>query len=206
MKFLKKLRLPDYLTLSRLIISPILLPVLIVSILPFNYLILNLFVSFVFFLFGLTDFFDGYFARKYYGATNLGKILDHVADKFLIFSSLIALVSINKINYFIVIILIGREFAIMTLRLISFQYYNSDLTVSLYGKLKTLIQIIFLIVVIANPMQKSLLFYSSWNILEIILLILSMFLSLFSLFTIYPFCQPLIFFEFLFNEMESFLL
>ena len=68
---------------------------------------------------GITDYFDGYYARLQKASTVVGKLLDPLADKFLVISSLIMLMELNRIHAFIVIILICRELAITGLRAIA---------------------------------------------------------------------------------------
>ena len=131
------------------------------------------------FLFGLTDFFDGYLARKYNQVTPQGAVLDHVADKFLLYSTLIALVDTHKLHFFWAILWIGREFFIMALRQVALEK-NFSITVSSYGKLKTVMQIACLTLIIANPDHTLNLFSSYWNIVEITLLSIATILSLVS--------------------------
>lgn len=128
-------------------------------------------------MFGLTDFFDGYLARKYNQVTTTGALLDHVADKFLLYSTLIALVGAHKLHFFWAIVWIGREFFVMTLRQIALEH-NSMITVSSYGKLKTVSQILCLTLIIANPHYKLGIFASYWNIATSILLLIATALSL----------------------------
>lgn len=142
-------------------------------------------MALIFTLFVLTDFFDGYLARKYCQVTTLGKILDPIADKFLVYSTLIALLAINKIYFYWVVLLIGREFFVMGLRLIAAEH-NFSIPVSSQGKLKTCIQMILLIYLIINPYQQAGLqgaFF--WNGVEIILLMTTMFFSVVSAYTYY---------------------
>src|SRR5947207_13759133 len=129
----QKISLPMILTYIRLIGAPLVLPFFIVYLLPYNIFWLNCSLATLFFLFGLTDFFDGYLARKYNQVTTTGALLDHVADKFLLYSTLIALVAAHKLYFFWAILWIGREFFIMTLRQVALER-NSLLTVSSYGK------------------------------------------------------------------------
>ena len=82
--------LPTLLTLARLILSPVILPGLLVVLLPFNLLPINMVLAAIFAAFGLTDYFDGYFARKHDQVTPLGRLLDPVADKLLVTSTLVA--------------------------------------------------------------------------------------------------------------------
>jgi len=174
---------PTILTLIRLILSPIVLPILLVYLLPYNSAFINYPLASLFVLFGLTDFFDGYLARKLQQETRTGRVLDPIADKFLVYSTLIALLAVSKIYFFWVIILIGREFFVMGLRLFALEHRIAA-NVSVFGKLKTVLQMLYLTVAIANPYQ-SLGLYSNgsvhgWNLLEALLLALTLFTSLFS--------------------------
>ena len=171
---------PIILTLVRLILSPILLPLLLVYLLPFNSVYFNYPLAGLFILFGLTDFFDGYLARKLQQETRTGRVLDPIADKFLIYSTLVALLAVSKIYFFWVIILIGREFFVMGLRLFAMEHHIQA-NVSVFGKLKTVVQMLYLVVAIANPYQSLGLFAAGgWNLFEAILLVLALFTSLFS--------------------------
>ena len=171
-----EISLPMLLTFIRLIGSPIILPFILVYLLPYNIFWLNCCLATLFSLFGLTDFFDGYLARKYHQVTQSGAMLDHVADKFLLYSTLIALVTTHKLYFFWAIIWIGREFFIMALRQIALEN-NFLITVSSYGKLKTVIQIGCLAFVILNPHQTYYISTFAWNSIELILLVLATALS-----------------------------
>ncbi|MDR3550223.1 MAG: CDP-diacylglycerol--glycerol-3-phosphate 3-phosphatidyltransferase [Candidatus Babeliales bacterium] len=144
--------LPTTLTLIRLVLSPIILPLLFVYLLPFNNVVINALLGLLFIAFSLTDFFDGYLARKYRQETALGSILDPIADKFLVYSVLIGLAVVHKIYFFWVIIFIGREFFMMGLRQIALEH-NFSVPVSMIGKFKTAFQMICLAVIIVNPYQ-----------------------------------------------------
>ena len=97
----------------------------------------------------LTDMLDGKIARKYNLVTNFGKFMDPLADKLLVCSALIALVDLNKIAAWIVIIIIAREFIISGFRLVA-----SDngivIAASYWGKFKTVSQMFMVIVMIMD--------------------------------------------------------
>lgn len=171
--------LPMILTYIRLIGAPLVLPFFLVYLLPYNISWINYALSILFLLFGLTDFFDGYLARKYNQVTSTGALLDHVADKFLLYSTLIALVTAHKLYFFWTIIWIGREFFMMTLRHIALEK-NLYIAVSSYGKLKTVLQIMCLTIIIANPYHALPVHFSYWNIFELILLICATLVSVMS--------------------------
>jgi len=167
------------LTLVRMIVSPLVLPFLFVYLLPFNIFWLNCMLSFLFLLLGATDFFDGYFARKYEQVTFLGAMLDPVADKFLLYSALIGLLAAGKIYFFWAILLIGREFFVMGLRQLALEH-NFALNVSQFGKIKTALQFAALAFIIANPYQAMGFLKSWWNAGEFTLLAAATGISLFS--------------------------
>lgn len=97
----------------------------------------------------LTDLLDGKIARKYDLITNFGKFMDPLADKLLVCSALIALVDLNKIPAWIVIIIIAREFIISGFRLVA-----SDsgvvIAASYWGKFKTAFQMIMIIFLVLD--------------------------------------------------------
>lgn len=144
---------PTYLTLARLCAAPLVLPILFVALLPLNIFFVNCFLALVFVLFSLTDFLDGFLARQYHQESKLGKILDPIADKFLIYSTLVGLLAAHKIFFFWVIIFIGRDLFMMGLRYISLQY-DLSIPVSQWGKVRTAMMMVYITFVIANPYQK----------------------------------------------------
>lgn len=180
------LNFPLVLTLIRLIVSPLVLPLVLAWLLPYNSMYLNFLLSFLFFLFGVTDFFDGYLARKYQQETTLGSMLDPMADKFLFYSVFVTLVAFNKVFFYWAIIFIGREFFIMGLRMIALEE-GFKVPVSSMGKWKTTVQTAYVMAVIAHPHNLNSMGY--WNIIENILLVFSLFLSLFSAYTYYEECM-----------------
>jgi len=175
MKNLKKLTFSTYLTLLRLVVAPIIIPFLIVYYLSQNDFFINVLIAILFLLFGLTDFFDGFFARKYGQETKIGATLDHLADKFLIFSASIALLVVHKIWYGWVLVLVGRELYMMGLREIALEH-NFRVQVCRSAKLKTCVHIILIAWIIINPMQQQINYF--WNGIEALLLTASLLLSI----------------------------
>lgn len=181
---MKLFNLPTLLTLSRLILSPLILPMLLVYLLPFNYLWLNIILTVIFLALSVTDFFDGYLARKYNCETTMGKILDPLADKFLTFSALIALLAAGKIYFYWVVILIGREFFIMGLRHVSLEYHLKN-SVSMLAKIKTTVLMMAIACIILNPYQADGFHALGWNGTEKALLGIALILSLHSAYLYY---------------------
>ena len=191
MMWIKHYNIPILLTLIRLFGSPLILPVLLVYLLPFNILWVNVLLVCIFLLFGITDFFDGYLARKYGLVTAIGAVLDPVADKFLLYATLVALLTAGKIYFYWVIFLIGREFFMMALRILALQHHFY-IPVSYLAKVKTSAQIMLLAFLIFNPYQKLGIYGApGWNVFEIVLLLGSTGLSLFTALQYYQFfvCQ-----------------
>ena len=103
----------------------------------------------IFILAALTDLVDGKLARKYQLVTNFGKFMDPLADKLLVCSALICLVSLERIPAWVVIIIIAREFVISGIRLIA---ANDGVVIaaSKWGKFKTTFQMIMVGFMIGN--------------------------------------------------------
>lgn len=96
-----------------------------------------------------TDGIDGYLARSRNMVTNLGKFLDPLADKLLITTALIYLVEINLVPAWITIIIVAREFAVTGLRGIAVEK-GIVIAASKWGKIKTVSQIIAVIILLLN--------------------------------------------------------
>jgi CDP-diacylglycerol---glycerol-3-phosphate 3-phosphatidyltransferase len=127
------MNLPNGLTLMRIFLVPLLVAVLLTK---YNVLI----AAFIFLAASLTDLLDGYFARKRGQITTLGILLDPVADKLLISSAFISLVQLQVVPAWMVVIIIGREFAVSGLRSIaSAQGFTID--ASELGKIKMATQV-----------------------------------------------------------------
>ena len=127
----------NILTLSRILLAAIIF-VLLMS--PDGYLLALI----LFFLAGVTDYFDGYLARKYNAVSQLGEILDPIADKILILFVLFGL-AINLSSYligFIGAIIITREIWVGALRDLNARNGKSDVTkVTFIAKIKTTVQL-----------------------------------------------------------------
>jgi CDP-diacylglycerol--glycerol-3-phosphate 3-phosphatidyltransferase len=181
----EQLTIPTYMTLARLCGAPIILPVLFVYLLPFNNVFINGFILILFVIFSLTDFLDGFLARRYFQESELGKVLDPIADKFLMYSSFVGLLAAHKIYFLWVIIFIGRDFFIMGLRQIASKY-QFEITVSQWGKLRTAIVMVYVGFVIANPYQQLPLLQAPWwHCIEATLLLVSLMLTIWSAYSYY---------------------
>lgn len=103
----------------------------------------NLIATVLFVVFALTDWLDGYLARKLNQISAFGAFLDPVADKILVCASLLILVHLTRVDVFVALIIIGREIAISALREWMAQIGASkSVAVHMIGKLKTVAQMV----------------------------------------------------------------
>jgi CDP-diacylglycerol--glycerol-3-phosphate 3-phosphatidyltransferase len=117
----------------------------------------------VFALAALTDGLDGYFARSRGSVTTFGKLMDPLADKLLIVGALVSLVSLNRLEAWVAMVIIAREVAVTILRTIAAER-GIVIAASWLGKLKTVLQIaavIALIVADPAPLGVDLLVYAA---------------------------------------------
>ena len=145
------MNLPNKLTMFRVILIPFFVVFLLVDITTYDkWIALAIFI-----VASLTDLLDGKIARKYNLVTNFGKFMDPLADKLLVCSALICLVSLGRIAAWMVIVIIAREFIISGFRLIA-----SDngvvIAASYWGKFKTTFQMVMICLMIADIPQISL--------------------------------------------------
>ena len=111
--------------------------------------IFRLISALVFAIASITDFLDGYIARKYKLITNFGKLLDPLADKILVLSSLMLLSANGEINIVWIIIVAVREISISAIRLVCLEQ-GVVVAASIFGKYKTATQMIFIILMLFN--------------------------------------------------------
>ena len=136
------MNLPNKLTVLRVLMIPFFVLFALVDVVPgySNYIAVAIFV-----IASLTDLLDGKLARKYNLVTDFGKFMDPLADKLLVCSALICLVSMERLPAWIVIVIISREFIISGFRLVA-----SDngvvIAASYWGKFKTTFQMLMIIV------------------------------------------------------------
>lgn len=128
---------PNKLTVVRVALVPIFLIFVFIDSIPGHFL----WAFFVFVLASITDFFDGYLARKHDLVTDFGKFMDPLADKVLVISALIALVQLQVISAIVVILIITREFMVTSIRLIA-AGKGKVIAADIFGKLKTVSSIL----------------------------------------------------------------
>ena len=114
--------------------------------------------GFLFLVAIITDFLDGYVARKYNSESNLGRILDPMADKILVSSLFLVLVKFDIANEIAVILIITREFLISGIREFMSQY-NFTLPVSKISKIKTFVQMTAVFVLLVGNKGSGMMFF-----------------------------------------------
>ncbi len=132
--------IPTILTWTRIVAIPLIVGVFYLGLEP---AVQNLVATVMFVVFALTDWLDGYLARKLNQTSSFGAFLDPVADKFLVCASLLVLVHLQRTDVFVALIIIGREIAISALREWMAQIGASkSVAVHMLGKVKTTVQMI----------------------------------------------------------------
>ena len=133
---------PNVITYLRILLIPIFVVFLLLD-MPYK----NYIAAFIFIILSLSDALDGYIARKHRKVTNIGKIIDPIADKLLIAAALIFL--IGRIQLWMAIVIIVRELVITIARIL-FLPKKVVIPASILGKVKTISQIVAIVAVILN--------------------------------------------------------
>ena len=134
------MNLPNKLTIFRIILVPIM------AIIPFfNFDIKWIVIDIIFILASTTDKLDGYIARSKNQITTFGKFLDPIADKILVLAAMLILVEDNRLPAIIPIIVLFREFIVSGYRLVAVEKGGKVIAASVWGKLKTVTQMLALI-------------------------------------------------------------
>lgn len=140
------MNLPNKLTMLRVIMIPFFVFFMLTNVGGAN----SQWIALVIFIAAsLTDLLDGKIARKYNLITDFGKFMDPLADKMLVISAMICLVSMDRIPAWIVIVIVAREFIISGFRLIAADK-GVVIAASYWGKFKTVFQMAMVILMIAD--------------------------------------------------------
>jgi CDP-diacylglycerol--glycerol-3-phosphate 3-phosphatidyltransferase len=133
--------LPTLLTWARIVAIPLIVGVFYLD--SLTRAEQNFIATAMFIVFALTDWADGYLARKLNQTSAFGAFLDPVADKFLVCASLLVLVHMDRADVFAALIIIGREIAISSLReWMAIIGATKSVAVHMIGKVKTMVQMI----------------------------------------------------------------
>jgi CDP-diacylglycerol--glycerol-3-phosphate 3-phosphatidyltransferase len=134
------LTIPTIMTWARIVAIPLIIGVYYLEL---DLSTKNVIATILFVVFALTDWLDGYLARKLNQSSAFGAFLDPVADKILVCASLLILVHLTRVDVFVALIIIGREIAISALREWMAQIGASkSVAVHMIGKIKTVVQMV----------------------------------------------------------------
>lgn len=151
-----KLNLPNKLTLIRCVLVPVFLAILL---LPENLYVACLGAAAVFAIASLTDMLDGHIARKYNLVTNFGKFMDPLADKLLVFSALLGILcrfeEIRSVFVWVAFIVIFRELAVTSMRLVVAGGSGEVVAAKMIGKIKTVMQIAAILIILLAPVLRT---------------------------------------------------
>lgn len=139
------MNVPNRLTILRVMMIPLFVVAMLCPAIPYSdFIAAGLFISAC-----VTDFFDGYLARKYNQVTTFGKFMDPLADKLLVCAALICFLAEEnpQMPAWVVIIIISREFIISGFRLVAAEK-GVTIAASYWGKVKTVVQMAMSIVLI----------------------------------------------------------
>jgi len=143
-----KWHLPNILVILRIVLIPVFL-FFVLRITPGEF-VMRWLALIVFVAAAISDFFDGYYARKWSMVSSFGKLMDPLADKMLVSAALIALVYMQYLPVWIVVVIICREFWVTALRLLALEQGQEVIAASIWGKIKTVLQMAMIITLITG--------------------------------------------------------
>lgn len=150
------MNLPNKLSLFRLCLVPLIIIVLVLpeSVIP--YLWSSMIGAAIFIIASLTDCLDGQIARKRNLITDFGKFIDPLADKFMVLGALLAIVyrsnSLRPFLFWAAVVVIFRELAVTSIRLLVSRKSTVDMAAHLSGKIKTVAQIVCIVAALIEPL------------------------------------------------------
>ena len=153
----KGMNLPNKLTVLRILLVPVFIVVMMLPASVLHPIISGLIGVAIFIAASFTDMLDGKIARKYGLVTDFGKLMDPLADKFMVIGALAVIVyraNTNTLRLFftlVLLVVIFRELAVTSLRLVASTSAGAVVAANLLGKIKTVMQIIFISTVFIEP-------------------------------------------------------
>ncbi len=148
-----KMNLPNKLTVLRICMVPIFIVVMMLPATVLSPLYSAIIGAALFIIASLTDMLDGKIARKYNLVTDFGKLMDPLADKFMVIGAMTAIVyrtaGVHQALFIItLLVVVFRELAVTSLRLVASSSGGKVVAANMMGKIKTVVQIIFVVVAI----------------------------------------------------------
>lgn len=163
------MNLPNKLTMFRIALIPVFVWLMLSRVFYWKFL----YALIVFAAASITDYLDGHIARRDGLVTDFGKLMDPLADKLLVASALIAMVSLGFAPAVSVIIILAREFAVTSIRLIAASS-GRVIAADVWGKMKTVSQMIWImsVLLIRWLMMTSMLPISLWDAADLLMTLL----------------------------------
>ena len=165
--------IPNVLTLGRMVLVP---PIVILLFFPGKFT--SALAAFIFLVASLTDFFDGFIARRFSVESSFGRFLDPIADKVLVTATLIMLINLGRVPAWIVMLIISREVAVSALRSLT-QSWDTVLKPSPVGKLKAVFQFAAIVPLIIHHKYKIFITID-FHLIGMILIYIALILTLWS--------------------------
>ena len=166
--------MPNLLTWARILMIPLLIGIFYLSDTVLSDEGKNLSAALIFALASVTDWLDGFLARRFDQATRFGAFLDPVADKLMVTTALVILVWLDRVGIFVAAIIIGRELAISALReWMALIGESRGVAVSYIGKLKTASQMVAIILLFLYEPILSIPIYALGTVLVYVAVVLT---------------------------------
>ncbi len=162
---MKKEQIPNVLTIGRILFIPLFILILTLGHSQGSHLL----AAIIFAVASITDYLDGYLARKWNVVSNFGKFADPMADKLLVMSAFIMLIELGMAPAWVVAIIICRELAVTGLRLLLVETGGIVLAAAMPGKIKTFSQMFAIIFLLLH-----------WNLIGQLLLYIALFFTIYS--------------------------
>lgn len=165
------MNIPNSLTIARIFFVPLLVAVLVQQriILHWNGAVISndLIALLIFWLAAATDLLDGYLARRWKQVTTTGTLLDPIADKLLVSAALISLVQVQIVPGWLVVLLVGREFAVSGLRSIA-AAEGFTIRASELGKTKTAAQVVAISLLMISIHHREVTVWANWALVIVV--------------------------------------
>lgn len=151
------MNLPNKLTVSRVLFIPVIMVLLLVEGIPYRWLLGGI----CFGLASLTDMLDGRIARSRNLITDFGKLMDPVADKMLVMSTLICFIQQGICGAWVVVIILFREFLVTSMRMVAADK-GIVIAANIWGKIKTVTQMVAIIGIFCGQAAYEFAFLPAW--------------------------------------------
>ena len=169
-----KMNLPNKLTIFRILMVPVFIVFFAVPIPGLNETLTRIITAVIFALTSLTDMIDGKIARKYGLVTDFGKFMDPLADKFLVFSALLGILTnsyfadLKTVFVWAAALVIFRELAVTSIRLVAAGKSGLVIAASWLGKIKTVTQMTCIVTVLLEPVVLPWALFREYHLLSYI--------------------------------------